>query len=319
MSVATIRTADLPVDQRFPFWRELADHSHVPTILETEHPGDWDATMRIHDLGSFLVSTQEHPPCVARRPARLIRQSDPESLYVVVPLRGRMAARQRDRDADCGTDSFVLLDTSQPTTVANPAATSHLLAQVPRSSLPSRHPFEHLLARPVPIRHGLGAALVHILRELMDGQYPATVVSQLAQTALDLLVAIQLASAGGSAAMPSDSRLHAKLVLVCAYIWENLADPSLTLARVARVHHISLRQLDRLFQRAGTTPAAWLRDQRLDRCRRDLVDPAHTGTPASAIGARWGYIDPATFNRAFSRAYGSPPGEYRRHHTMPPR
>jgi len=101
---------------------------------------------------------------------------------------------------------------------------------------------------------------------------------------------------------------------------ENLADPSLTLARVARTHGMSLRQLDRLFQSVGTTPAAWLRDQRLDRCRRDLVDPAHSGTPAAAIGARWGFIDPTTFNRAFHRAYGSPPGEYRRHHgPVPPR
>lgn len=110
-------------------------------------------------------------------------------------------------------------------------------------------------------------------------------------------------------APPTD---HARLLQICAFIVDNLGSPSLTLAQVARVHGLSLRQLERLFQREGLTPGAWLRDQRLLRCRKDLDDPACADKPVYAIGARWGFADPVTFNRAFSRAYGLPPGEYRR-------
>ena len=37
-----------------------------------------------------------------------------------------------------------------------------------------------------------------------------------------------------------------------------------------------------------------------------------------SIGARWGFPDPVTFNRAFRREYGLPPGEYRRRHLPAP-
>jgi AraC-like DNA-binding protein len=54
-----------------------------------------------------------------------------------------------------------------------------------------------------------------------------------------------------------------------------------------------------------------VRLRRLDRCRRDLLDPALRDRPVSAIAARWGFGDAAAFSRAFRTAYGLPPGEFR--------
>ncbi|MEV6993119.1 helix-turn-helix domain-containing protein [Streptomyces sp. NPDC093228] len=73
---------------------------------------------------------------------------------------------------------------------------------------------------------------------------------------------------------------------------------------IAAAHNISLRSLHRLFQEQNLTVAGWIRARRLERCRRD-------DRPARAIAARWGFADPAHFNRAFRAAYGMPPGDYR--------
>ncbi len=314
MPATEVGTAQLPVGDRFAFWCELADSSHVPTILDTEHAASWNATMRIHELGAMAISMQEHPPCTATRNTRLIRRSDPENLYLLYPTSGLMTAAQGDRAVQHGSDSFVVLDTSVPVTVTSPTPTTHLILHVPRPMLPAKHRFEHLLATPIPAHRGLGGVLAVLLRELAfgDATLPAAALQRLTHTVTDLLVAIQLAAAGDAPAMPSESRDHARLVQLHAYIAANLSDPGLTLAQVAGAHRISLRQLDRLFQREGTTPAAWIRDQRLMRCRRDLADPAQNGTPVHQIGGRWGFVDPVTFSRAFSRAYGISPGEYRR-------
>lgn len=314
MPATEVRTAQLPIGDRFPFWCELADNSHVPTILDTEHAADWNAVMRIRDLGAMAISTQEHPPCVARRNVRLIRRSDPETLYLLYPRKGVMAVASRDGEVQHGSESFVVLDTSRPVTVTSLTPTIHMLLHVPRPMLPAKQRFEHLLATPMSTARGLGGVLAHLLRELArdDGTLPPAVIARLTQTVADLLVAIQLAAAGDAPTMPSESRDHARLIQLHAYIAAHLADPRLTLAQVAGAHGISLRQLDRLFQREGTTPAAWLRDQRLRKCRRDLVDPACNGMPVQQVGARWGFIDPVTFSRAFRRAYGVSPGEYRR-------
>ena len=58
--------------------------------------------------------------------------------------------------------------------------------------------------------------------------------------------------------------------------------------------------------------AGWIRERRLERCRRDLTDPTLADWSVTAIALRWGLTDPAHFSRAFRTAYGLSPTEYRR-------
>jgi AraC-like DNA-binding protein len=75
---------------------------------------------------------------------------------------------------------------------------------------------------------------------------------------------------------------------------------------------MSLRSLHQLFHGEGLTVAGWIRQRRLERCRRDLADPALASRPVAAIAATWGYPNPADFSRAFRAVHGMPPAEYRR-------
>jgi AraC-like DNA-binding protein len=83
-------------------------------------------------------------------------------------------------------------------------------------------------------------------------------------------------------------------------------------AAAAAAHHLSLRSLQQLFRDEGLTVAGWIRARRLERCRRDLADPALDARPVAAIAARWGFSSAADFSRAFRAAHGMPPAEYRR-------
>ncbi|MFF9019764.1 helix-turn-helix domain-containing protein [Streptomyces eurythermus] len=66
-----------------------------------------------------------------------------------------------------------------------------------------------------------------------------------------------------------------------------------------------------LFRQQGETVAASIRRRRLERCRADLTDPRVRQRPISAAAARWGFLRPADFSRAFRAAYGVTPGELR--------
>jgi AraC-like DNA-binding protein len=55
----------------------------------------------------------------------------------------------------------------------------------------------------------------------------------------------------------------------------------------------------------------WIRRRPVERCRRDLLDPARATEPVGAIGMRWGFRDAAHFSRVFRAAYGMPPAECR--------
>lgn len=97
-----------------------------------------------------------------------------------------------------------------------------------------------------------------------------------------------------------------------AFIRENLGDAGLTPSAIAAAHHISLRSLQKLFRQEGWTVAGWIREHRLERCRRDLADPALAGHSITAIAARWAFTSPAHFSQAFRNAYGVPPRQFRR-------
>jgi AraC-like DNA-binding protein len=112
--------------------------------------------------------------------------------------------------------------------------------------------------------------------------------------------------------LPGETRRRALLLQVHAFIEARLGDPALSPSGVAAANYISVRYLHKLFETEQTTVADWIRRRRLERCRRDLLDPALAGRSVDAIGQDWGLTDAAHFSRVFKRRFGVPPAEYRR-------
>jgi AraC-like DNA-binding protein len=122
------------------------------------------------------------------------------------------------------------------------------------------------------------------------------------------------ARAGRSTVLPPDSRQGALRQRIYAFIEHHLGDTELSPGTVARAHHISLRYPHKLFETQDSTVSEWIRRRRLEHCLRDLGDPALHHRTVSAIGARWGFTNPAHFSRAFRQAFGMAPGQYRSEH-----
>lgn len=81
---------------------------------------------------------------------------------------------------------------------------------------------------------------------------------------------------------------------------------------MAAATHISVSYLHKLFHAEGISVAAWIRQRRLEACRRDLADPASAARPVAAIGARWGFTSAARSSQVFKAAHGMAPQQYRR-------
>ncbi|MEO3829549.1 helix-turn-helix domain-containing protein [Actinomadura sp. B10D3] len=116
----------------------------------------------------------------------------------------------------------------------------------------------------------------------------------------------------GAAAVSVRCRHSSLVAQIHAFVQTNLGDRNLTPASIAAAHHISLRYLHKLFQQEGHTVAAWIRERRLERCRRDLADPRLAARPIHAIAARWGFTSAAHFSQAFRSSYGLSPRQFRR-------
>jgi AraC-like DNA-binding protein len=163
-----------------------------------------------------------------------------------------------------------------------------------------------LLASPLPGAAGVGGVVTAHLRALAAARLTPAESDRLGAVTLDLLAVLL---AGDAVAV--ESRERALVARVEAYVEAHLGDPDLDPERIAAAHHVSVRTLHRLFQGRDASVAAWVRDRRLDRCRRDLVDPRRRGETVRAVATRWGFPDAAHFSRAFRAAYGVAPRDVR--------
>lgn len=105
---------------------------------------------------------------------------------------------------------------------------------------------------------------------------------------------------------------HARLLRrIQHHIEANLGDQNLSPDAIASAHHMATRTLQKIFSASGITVASWIRERRMERCRRDLADPLCNHVPVGEIGARWGFADGAHFSRVFRATYGLSPTQYR--------
>ena len=172
---------------------------------------------------------------------------------------------------------------------------------------------DQVLATPVSSADSTGSLVAPFLRRLVanleDSQH--SVNCRLADNVLDLLATMFGEQTGAPPDDPATAR-RSLLLTVCAWIDANLGEPDLDPVTIAGANHISVRYLHRLFHDQGTTVNRWVRERRLDNCRRDLEDPVLGQRGVQAIARRWGFEDPAHFSKIFKASYGEPPGTYRR-------
>jgi AraC-like DNA-binding protein len=314
-----IRTDQLPAAERFEFWRQASFQILGRLDYRTDNRTRFRAELRSRDLGATRIHRLVTTGFTARRTGRLIRPSDQDMLAVILHLHRTIGVAQGDRQTRFGPGDFAVVETNRPfevRSVHDEDCYDALMLVFPRAllPLPPSHLKELTAVRLGP-DPGVGALTSGVLTQLaanIDHLRPAE-GARLATTALEVL-ATRLAHELDGVAVPPSVHQRALLTRIHAFIQQHLGDPELSPGVVATAHHVSLRYLHKLFEAEGTTVAGLIRARRLERCCRDLLDPALRDRPVRAIAARWGLMDAQHFSRSFRDAYGIPPSEYRALH-----
>jgi AraC-like DNA-binding protein len=308
---------DLPVASRPEYWRHVLGQALAP--LEPVGVPD---RLVVEEAGAVAVGElSDRTPGGAKRTARHIRRSDPELYKIDVLVHGHGVIEQGGRQVHLRPGDLTLVDLSRPATWTMSSMRCVALT-FPRDLLPLRpDDVAQLAAVRVPGDEGAGALISSLARQLpwhLDGLNEAD-GARLGTAILDLFTVALASRLDQAEKVPPETRQRALLKRIHAFIETRLGDPELSPRSIAAAQFISVRYLHRLFETQQTTVADWIRLRRLERCRRDLLDPSLEAEPVGAIAARWGLTNPAHFSRLFRAAYGAPPRAYRTRRAAPHR
>ncbi|MFI6575753.1 helix-turn-helix domain-containing protein [Nocardiopsis sp. NPDC050513] len=293
-------------------WAQVISESFVPLSLGSVSD-EFRGSVRPSDLGPALTLTdvRTHGHSVVARTARLVRTEPSDDCLFSLHLEGEGAVVQGGHEARLRPGGGALYDTARPYELRFPTGTRQLVLQIPRQHLSDRvGRVEDLCGRALPAGQASVRVLTACVKELADTGDRLTVAerAELGTVAVDLLASALRAGAGGDG--PPDGRTALRLAMR-AFVRDHLADPRLTPEALARQHGISVRYTAQLFAADGTSPAAFIRAERLRAAHRMLVDPRFAGFTVSALAARCGFTDRTTFTRAFVREFGLPPAALR--------
>ncbi|WP_238351572.1 helix-turn-helix domain-containing protein [Kribbella shirazensis] len=311
-----LRAVAEPRATRAAYWNEVVAARIGGLDLRLDDGPDLRDELLIGTVGPLQVAVSRSGPGQATRTAAHVRAHDPDSFVLFAQAEGVTVSEQDGRCARFAPGDIGLSDLSRPLRCTYSERRVIMLSYPKALSPLPEHRVAGLTGVSIPGSDGAAALVSGLVQQLPnhldadDGARGARIGSAI----LDLVSVGLAARLEQEHALPAETRSRALLHRCRAFIETHLGDAALTPAAVAAAHHISLRYLHRLFEPTGESVAALIRSRRLDRCRRDLLDPALAGRPVAAIGARWGFTSAAHFNRAFKVRFALPPAEYRAVH-----
>ena len=316
MMSVLVRAADVPAASRAEYLREALGDAVGALEIRTGDGQDVPDQVRVAELGAIRMGElSASKPGGADRTRRHLRLMDADLCKVDVVARGELFLEQAGRQARLHAGDYAFVDLSHPARWTNSRATRVISIAFPRQLIPlgtddlSALTAVGLTADAAPC--ALFSSTARQLEGRIDEFDPVSAV-RLGTAMLDLLTVALAGRLNRSGALPPDISQRALILRMRDFIEDQLADPDLTPAMIARAHHVSLRYLYKLFETEQASVAGLIKERRLKRCRRDLGDPAFVDVPVSEIAARWGLMNAAHFSRAFRVAYGTSPLEYRR-------
>lgn len=296
----------------FDDWIDLMGNRFVPLSLTAPDPDHFTGTIRRRVVNGAAITDIS---AVAHRVQRLedsISQQDPRHLKLSLQIEGSGIVAQDGRECLLLPGDVAIYDTGRPYTLEYSEGMRTLVMMFPPNMLGiSADLIHHLTAVRLRGDTGVGRVISPFMQHLAEDidHLSGAAGARIVRSAFDLITALLSAELLTMTDQPDPWKLT--LDTVKTYITANLGNPSLNTERIAKVHYMSPRQLQYLFNEEHQTVSGYIREQRLERCRLDLEDPAFEHQPIIQVAQRWGFLDPSHFSKLFKTFTGVSPRDYR--------
>lgn len=313
--VDTLETEETSSGGRFHAWGEMVATACGPLRVHRAGKGDFDGAIVTGTFGNVQVAVVRADAHAVELTETLAGKAKAKAtpLYLTYVLDGQVLVDQCGNSALAGTGSLFCYDSSRPFTLRMSEPIQMVTVKFDHRLVDLRVGLEHpLWAATWSGREGVSGLLASLLRSLASHMTELDTVAAdyLGSSVASLVTAVcaeKLRDTSGGPAAVRRAQLHR----IKTYARGHLGDPELNPPLLARVHNVSLRYLQLLFQEEGSSPAQWIRNERLAGCREDLGNPRTAHLAVANIAERWGLQGASHFSKLFRERYGITPREWR--------
>ncbi|WP_159010830.1 helix-turn-helix domain-containing protein [Bradyrhizobium sp. S69] len=307
-------TEDLEPSKRYAAWQGAICDVYVHVDVNAEKRSDYQGFIREARFGSVtmtdvLVSEQR----ITRR-ERHIAKLDKDCYYVEFVQQGKVNILQAGQTLLSNPGVGAIFSASEAYDLECVGRVRSLYLEIPREEFSSRFNESGI---PVAVTIATGRGLGRIAAEFCamlaseGSSLEETVRTRLGDELMDVL-ALALDMGDKDDFSEDATAQKARLRSVKAWIEEHLADPDLSLEKIARSNGVSLRHLHYLFRLTDLSVSEWILDRRLLRCHDALICPELRSLSVTELAYRFGFRSSSHFSTVFRRKFGHSPSELRR-------
>lgn len=307
-------TEGIEPSKRYAAWQGAICDVYVHVDVESEKRSDYHGFIREARFGSItmtdvLLSEQR----ISRR-ERHIAKLDKDCYYLEFVQQGQINILQSGQSLLSNTGMAAIFSASEAYDLECVGKVRSLYLEIPREEFAERFRKDRIpVARTMATGRGLGriAAEFCSMLALEGATLDAPVRSRLGDELMDVL-ALALEMGDKDDLLADRTVRQARLRSVKAWIEEHLADPDLSLEKIAKNNGISLRHLHYLFRLTDMSVSEWIWDRRLQRCYDVLTHPELRPLSVTEVAYQWGFSSSSHFSTAFRRKFGISPSDLRR-------
>jgi AraC-like DNA-binding protein len=305
-------TRGIPPPDRVAYWEEytrkflvqMACSSFDDRGLEAEQ-----SNLGLQDLHLAVIRGNAH--AVQRTPA-ICSAAPKDAIYANLVISGRTMVLDNSECLTARAGDLIVYDSQRPYLLGFPGSMRHIMVDIPRDLY-----YQQVSNKRIGPPLILGSGSVAESRDAEHLQSLLTAVAEtparhdaadVQQLILNLISSLVSARTGNEPAAPLHS---ARRLAAERYIDQHLHDCTLTPSRVAGHLNISVRQVGRLFEPTGSSPARFIHERRLLKAREQLTLPQYRHVKIADLAYLWGFSSHAHFARAFRDYFGMTPSEAR--------
>ena len=303
--IEKFETCDVQPEKCLDYWNELSNRRYAGSYVDARDP-DFHGRMWFWTIGELaMLRPQTHACRVGREPV----PANPARVILHLQCRGSGRYRQAGNIVDLQPGDFVLCSSHERYSIE---LSAHETLAIEFPSQPLMERFPELASYLVTGIRGTSPSvrILHdFLLSLWRQGYREVHHARWEEEVSAIFFDMTAMALRGAEFAYRDASARAQIGLIHSVVDARLQDPELDSAALALEANLSVRTLQKLFARMGTTPSAYILNKRLELAAERLL--ATPEASITEIAFEHGFNDSGYFTRCFRRHFGSSPSIWR--------